>query len=220
MRKFNFLGIILDENLSWKPHIEFISSKIAQTIGIMNRLKLSVPTFILLNLYNSLILPRLNYGLLIWGSQTSRIFKVQKKAIRIVNLAKYNSHTEPLFKSCRLLNINDLYKVRILDFYYNLIHKKLPHYFLTNFNLEMPSKNHSYNTRNRSKIYSRRTNLKFTEKCLQHEIAPTFNSIPSQLQEQIFTHSRLSFRKNLKIHFLNLYSPTCHIKNCYICQNP
>ena len=37
--EFNFLGLTIDENLSWKPHIQKISNKIAITLGIMCRLK-------------------------------------------------------------------------------------------------------------------------------------------------------------------------------------
>ena len=53
VQKFNCLGIILDENLSWKGHIEYISSKISRTNGILNRLKRVVPMQVKLALYNS-----------------------------------------------------------------------------------------------------------------------------------------------------------------------
>ena len=37
--RFNFLGIVLDENLSWKHHIDMISNKIYRCVGVLNRLK-------------------------------------------------------------------------------------------------------------------------------------------------------------------------------------
>ena len=42
--EFNFLGLTIDEHLSWKPHIQQISNKIARTLGIMCRLKNFLPT--------------------------------------------------------------------------------------------------------------------------------------------------------------------------------
>ena len=42
------------------------------------------------------------------GYENEKIFKLQKKAIRIISLAKYNAHTEPLFKTLNLLKINDI----------------------------------------------------------------------------------------------------------------
>ena len=56
-----FLGLEIDEHLSWRNHISEVTSKIAKNIGIINRLRKFVPGYILLTLYNSLVLPYLNY---------------------------------------------------------------------------------------------------------------------------------------------------------------
>ena len=39
VKNFDFLGVILDENLSWRAHINSISKKLSKTIGVMNKLK-------------------------------------------------------------------------------------------------------------------------------------------------------------------------------------
>ena len=64
---FNFLGLIMDEHLNWKSHVETISNKCFMTIGVLNKLKYFLPLTVKLILYNSLILPHLNYGLMTWG---------------------------------------------------------------------------------------------------------------------------------------------------------
>ena len=65
--EFNFLGLTIDEQLSWSPHIQKISNKIARTLGIMNRLKRFLPEKLLRLIYNSLILPYFQYSILTWG---------------------------------------------------------------------------------------------------------------------------------------------------------
>ena len=80
---FDFLGIILDENLNWKDHINKISTKISRVIGILCKMKNFMPPFILKTLYNSLIMPHLTYGILIWGSNTYYLFKLQKKLLEL-----------------------------------------------------------------------------------------------------------------------------------------
>ena len=100
---FNFLGIHFNEHLSWKPHITHISNLITKTIGLLNRLKNILPTSIKLMIYNSLILSRINYGILAWGYNSERILKLQKKSVRLITLAKFNAHSEPIFKSLNLL---------------------------------------------------------------------------------------------------------------------
>ena len=54
---------------------------------------------------------------------------LQKKAIRVINSAGYNVHTEPLFKLYNLLKVEDIYKFRLLVFYHNLIYDKAPQHF-------------------------------------------------------------------------------------------
>ena len=97
VHKFNFLGIIFDENLNWKHHLDMISNKLARSVGIINKLKNYLKISILKILYSSLFLPHLNYGLLLWGFNCERLSKLQKKALRTITKSKYNSHTEPLF---------------------------------------------------------------------------------------------------------------------------
>ena len=52
---FNYLGIILNEYLTWKNHIEIVANKIPKITGVLNRLKYVYPWQILLSLYNTLI---------------------------------------------------------------------------------------------------------------------------------------------------------------------
>ena len=126
---FNFLGITIQENLGWETHTNKIANKISRVIRIINKLKHFVPVYILKTLYNSLILPHINYGLLLWGYRCERIFKLQKKAIRIITCSKYNSYSEPLFKSTKLLKIKDIMKVQQLKFIYKLMNNSTPAYF-------------------------------------------------------------------------------------------
>ena len=65
--KFNYLGFMLDECLSWNAHNEMIGIKISNVIGIINHLKFIYPQRILFTLYNSLIISHMLYGILLWG---------------------------------------------------------------------------------------------------------------------------------------------------------
>ena len=75
----NYLGILLDSNLSWKSHTDMLVLKISTLIGVLHRVKKYFPKSILLTIYKSLITPHLNYGLLLWGSRRSRVNILQKK---------------------------------------------------------------------------------------------------------------------------------------------
>ena len=94
---FNFLGVIIDKNLNWKNHLNKVSNKIVRIIGIMNKLKFTLPQNILINIYNSLIIPHINYCIFLWGSENNRVCKLQKRAVRIIRKESRLSHTDPIF---------------------------------------------------------------------------------------------------------------------------
>ena len=126
---FNFLGIMLDENLSWKSHIEMVGNKISKVTGILYRLKNVFPENVLFVLYNSLIVSYMNYGLLLWGIHSHKLELLQKKALRLMTNSNYLAHTTPLLIKHGLLNVRDMYKLKLLKFYYKLSYDLLPPYF-------------------------------------------------------------------------------------------
>ena len=74
VNNLNFLGLIINKHLNWNNHIDHISLKISRVIGILTRLRHTVPIDVLLLLYNSLLLPHINYSLLVWGHGMGTIY--------------------------------------------------------------------------------------------------------------------------------------------------
>ena len=92
----------------------------SRIIGLLNEIKMISPQEILLSIYNTLILPHLNYCILSWGKYCEQITLLQKHAMRAVCYTKYNVHTEPLFKMCNVLNFNDLYDTKLLIYFVSI----------------------------------------------------------------------------------------------------
>ena len=111
-----FLGVLLDDNLSWKERIKYLENKIAKNMGLMYRAKLFLDKESLLALYHSYIHSYLNFANSAWGSTSLPNLKKlrcqQKHAIRIVHNKTKFEHTKELFKSANVLN---LYKLNILS---------------------------------------------------------------------------------------------------------
>ena len=222
VQNFNFLGVILNENLSWKPHTDKVANCISKTIGILNALKHFLPETPKLILYNSLILSHFNYGILTWGYEFDRLTKLQKKSIRIITLSKYNAHTEPLFKRLKLLKLSDLLRLNELKFYYRYVNKLVLEYFSSDnadFNFLTNSNIHEHNTRQRNRLHIARTSHKYADKCIRHSIPKTVNNTDNIILDKINTHSMQGFSKYIKITCIQNYKDTCDILNCYICNN-
>ena len=90
-----FLGVIIDNKLSWVPHIEMLHKKLKCATGILNRISKSIPKENFKSLYYSLFESHLSYCLTIYGAanknQTEKIFRVQKHCMRVLfgNREKY-----------------------------------------------------------------------------------------------------------------------------------
>ena len=212
---FNFLGITLDRHLNWNAHLDKIATKLSQTIGIMYKLKEYLPQNIMKTIYNSLLLPHLNYGILVWGHKSSRIISLQKKAVRIVNHSQYLAHTEPIFKSLKLLKLNDIFLHQQLMFYYKFVNKQLPVYFS---NLPIKSATHGYQTRNKNKIFKIRTRLVSTRNCIRHDLVETLNNTSETVKIKAHTHSKSGFSFYAKTYFIDKYTDVCTEPNCYVCK--
>ena len=133
VKSFNFLGIIINEQLNWSDHIAHLSQKIITVVGLLHRLKNHLPIKILKTIYCSLILSRLHYGNILWGRAPGNLIQLQKKALRAIVGASYNSHTQPILKKLKLLSLNDLHNTKMLCYYKNHIDKKLPKYISSMF---------------------------------------------------------------------------------------
>ena len=214
---FNFLGITLSETMSWNHHVEKIRVKISKITGVMGRIKYQVSTKILLTIYNSLILSHLHYGILCWGFKCHKLFKSQKKAIRIICKTKYNAHTDSLFKKLKLLKIEDIFKIRCLKFYYRLLHNKLPLYFCTNFRFIRNSDVHDRQLRHGDLFRAERVNRITTRQSLRHFLPNLLNNTSEYITNSIQAISILSFKKRIKKLYINSYLEVCVKPHCYVC---
>jgi hypothetical protein len=125
-----FLGVFFDSNLNFKYHVNLVANKLSKSLYMLRTVKNLIPAKALKTLYYSLFHCNLVYCLPIWSSASqtllSRIFKLQKTALRIINNVNYNEHTEPLFKQCKILPFPTLIEFFNLQFMQNFIHNHLP----------------------------------------------------------------------------------------------
>ena len=197
----NFLGVEIDSKLNWTTHINKICTKISQNIGVLNRIKLIVPDFVLRILYNSLVLPYLNYGLLAWGTAAkchlNKLVVLQKRAVRVISFAKFKDHSGPLFKKHKILPLYDLYRYQGAIFVYDSLCNNLPPYFK---NMYVENSNiHSHNTRKSSNIHIDNRKLVASSKSIRHQLPLLWNELPEDIK---CITNRNRFKYKLKLHCL------------------
>ena len=87
VNKFKYLGVLLDNTLSWKDHIEYIGNKISSRLGVLRRARKVVPKPSCQMLCNTLAIPLFDYCSPVWDScgagSKAYIDKLNRRAVCI-----------------------------------------------------------------------------------------------------------------------------------------
>ena len=106
-----YLGIYY-KHLSWNSHLNQLKTILSRRCGLLAKLRYYVSTTTTRSVYFAIFDAKLRYGSQIWGQQKTatikQIEKLQNKAIRIINFKSKNDPSNPLYKSMKILNLNDV----------------------------------------------------------------------------------------------------------------
>ena len=164
-----FLGIVVDSQLTWKPHIKYVSGKLSRVIYLLKNLKNHVPISYVRTAYFAFFQSIISYGILLWGNSAyvNDILLLQKKAVRIITGSSCVAHCKPLFINLGVMTVTNLYIYHLLMYTKN----RSPE-------LDHRRDIHSYNTRNRNRIDIQYNRLSKT--CNSFDVLglKLFNKIP------------------------------------------
>ena len=150
---FKYLGVLINENLSWSDHVDYVISKVSKRLGMLQRIKHLLPVWTRNHLINALILPILDYGDIVWGdkSNITLMNNIQimhnKVAKFVLNQPKFSLSSEALEK----LNWRTLFarrKCRRLVFIYKCLNNLID----INSDFTFFKDVHSYNTRFKNNV--------------------------------------------------------------------
>lgn len=125
-----FLGVILDHEICWIPHIKYVRAKLARSIAVLGKTRHILDHKVLYTLYCSLILPYLNYCVEVWGNTYKSTIRslciLQKKAMRIINDVGFCEHINMLFLKSHALKFMDLIEFKTAQIMYKARNNLLP----------------------------------------------------------------------------------------------
>ena len=202
-----YLGITLDENLSWENHCINVANKMARNAGILNRVKNSLPTSSLCTLYNSLIFPHFSYGLEAWGAcqqkYLKRIITIQKKAVQSISKSHWLSHTEPRMKPLNILKFSDQHYLQSMSLTYDMLKGNSPDIFNLSTSQNVQSLHSLRSTTDRPEDLRPTNSLSAsTHKTFLSFIRQPWNNLSTEIKN---SNSRKSFKKQLKKLLISKY---------------
>jgi hypothetical protein len=109
-----FLGVIIDETLTWEAHVDYLADKLNTCLVMIKRIKSSIPKTEYLKIYNALFMSHLSYCISCWGGipeyKLHKIFAIQKRCIRLLFGKTLNRDHQEFYETCaRARTIEDHY---------------------------------------------------------------------------------------------------------------
>jgi hypothetical protein len=196
-----YLGVFIDESLSWKDHIRFICTKIRKYCGIFYKVRDFIPATIRKQLYFALIHSTIQYGVEIYANTKSSYLQdlcvLNNRILRTLQFADMRTNISDLFKRYNALDVKCLFEYRLCLFVFKFLHysNMLPlpfvHYFMQNFSV------HLHHTRSSANLFVQRFNSNHGMRTLHYRAAVTWNRLPPVLKINVslsmFKRQLLSF---------------------------
>ncbi len=227
-----YLGVLVDQHLTWKHQVSVVAKKISRGVGILAKLRNSVNFDILVNIYYCLVYSHLFYGVQAWGSacrtETEKLLILQKRAVRILTGNQYYQiygepavplpSSDPLFSRLGFLKFDDIFGFSIATFVYSTLCGLSPGVFSDWFTYTCDT--HRYATTSSVNIicenyfdtgeeqpsyslYAQSSRLKLYGDKLVKVCGPKlWNSVPFYIQDAV---SIVTFKEELKKYFLLQY---------------
>jgi len=180
-----FLGMTVDNTLSWKQHIDSIIPKLNKACFIIRRLKLYLHKNALKMVYHAFFHSVISYGLIFWGNSTNSkcVFKIQKRTIRTMMGARNRDSCRGLFKQLKIPPFYAQYIYSLVTFVVNN-RKLFPD------NAELYTRNNSYN------LHLPLPHLTKFKKDVHFAGIKLFNHLPTSIKNT--TNDTKVFKKTLK----------------------
>ena len=191
-----YLGIIIDNKLTFAQHIDYLETKLNKGNAIIAKLRHFSPETVVRNLYFAHIQSHLNYGLLIWGNAAithlNKLKKSQEKAIKIMTFKNKHDIVVPrLFKNVDILPMNFMKSLNSGLFIWKIQNNILP-----NCTLKLPALNGvNKNPRDSLKLIIPFRNTEFGKRTIFYIGIKEWNKIPNEIKS--LTSLNL-FKKNYK----------------------
>ena len=123
----NYIGLTIDENLSWTPHIKDLGSRIVSHASLFSKLRHLLPKECLLAIYHSFVQSKIDCGLEIWGDAAAKdlttLLTYQNRILKILLFKDFSYRTNALHREGGLLKICDQYELKNLKIMHHLVYR-------------------------------------------------------------------------------------------------
>ena len=194
------LGVHIDDNLSWKNHVDYTCTKISRLIGLLNRLKYYVSKKVLVMFYNVHVIPIIDFCLNVWGhaadSHMHRLQVLQNRAGRIILGVDFDTSIRLIHSDLCWLTIRQRLFYQTCTLMYKVFNGGAPSYLNT---FEYTDSTYSLRSISTENLLVPRPKMESFRNSFSYSGAYAWNQLPSNIKNapNVFV-----FKKMLKQHIL------------------
>ena len=143
--EFKFLGIYVDEHLSWKTHMTKLLSKLYRNLGVARKISCFLNRKALMQMFHSMIMSHIRYGITVWHhGQVALRKKIQacaNKFLRMIYFMKRRDSVKSLMSENKILSNNQIYHLEVAKIMQRVTLNSIPAPFIDIFkNQTRPSR--------------------------------------------------------------------------------
>ena len=199
VESFKYLGVYLDNQLRFNTHADYIKRKIFAKMKALAKTRQFVSESMSLQLFQSLILPHLDYGDVIYDAMSNqdaaKLQVVQNKCLRICLNAEPRSSVESLHNRAKVPMLSSRRKMHTCKFVYDGLHNKLSD--KVNDMFSFVNERHNVNTRASTEAMATmpQVNLQMCKNNVKYRGPKYFNELPVDTR---LAPSSTSFKSRMK----------------------
>jgi len=198
-----YLGILIDSDLKWQDHINYLHNKLIKFTSIFYKIRTKLPQEVLRMIYFAFVHTHILYGVEVYANTTlnhlSKLIVLNNKLLRILQNKSVKTHNSELYRTYSTLPIHLLHNYQLLVFIHKYVHQrtKLPAVFSTY--LEENKLVHHYNTRQKEDFHTNVVQSEMGKRAVKYKGSLLWNNLPAELKE---IQSLRSFKYKLRSHLL------------------
>ena len=195
------LGLQIDCNLCWNSNVSELILSFTQKLNLLKSLYF-LPTNAKLDFYFKVILPSINYGILVWGSCGKTLFneleKIHVRAAKVILGLDWYTPKRDVLAKAKWFTLKTMYKQQLLFFsykhYYNLL--------TTEMQSLLTKRSHRYELRDKISYVVPKPNTEYLKKSISYQAVTLWNSVDKELKS---TNSFARFKEAVKALYQSSY---------------
>jgi len=191
-----YLGIIIDKNLNFSAHADYVCKKAGAKLGVLRRVSEDMSRDMRCKVYLTIVAPLFEYcaSILIGLSETNlqRLQKLQNQGMRIILRRDRKERITNMLQALKFMSVKERVEYNVCILVYKIVNEMCPKYLSRD--LEMVQARSNRDTRKGKNLCITRCRTREEQKMLLHDGFKMYNDLPNEVKDE---RSLKGFKKAL-----------------------